>query len=94
MGTGAAGDGPVEVPQEFRDIGYSGAFHLTLPVGDPDHPDPKAAAELAAKVPMLSPSTPGWMVLSVDVERATAVMVRRDADAVAEALTRRGDDRG
>jgi len=73
----------VEVPAEFRAIGYSGEFWLDIPPEDGVSLD-----ELAALAPCLSPS-PGWMVLQVDLENQVARFVRRDADAVMETFTRR-----
>jgi hypothetical protein len=76
---------PVEVPEEFRAIGYSGLFHRTLPVENSTHEEIVA---MASRAPFLSP-TRGWMILSVDVKDRTALAVRRDASAFIEAVTSR-----
>lgn len=85
----------VPVPDDFKAIGYSGLFWMETPVrrdsGSPDEPDgspesPDEIEAMAARAPFLA-RNPGWIVLAVDVEAASALLVRRDDSAVVEALT-------
>lgn len=62
----------VPVPQEFRDLGYSGTFWLEIPI------DPRSEAEPPALL-----TTPGWLFL----ERSATdrcIVVREDRRAVVD----------
>jgi hypothetical protein len=73
----------VNVPEEFRRIGYSGVFHVdaVLSIMSTD-----TIIEWKAKVPCLLP-TDGWMALSIDCAAGTVTVVRRDAAALVDIAT-------
>lgn len=77
---------PVPVPPEFQEIGYSGEFWMDAVIGEGVDVD-----VLRAQCPYLLGNT-GWMGLAVveHPEGLSLRVVRRDADAVREALIRRG----
>jgi hypothetical protein len=75
----------VEVPQEFQEIGYSGEFWMDAVLADDVDVE-----EWRAKVPCLLGNT-GWMALAIveHPESLSMRCVRRDSDAIWEALTAR-----
>jgi len=66
----------VEVPEDFKRIGYSGLFWKEIEV----HPD-------APNQPPCLLGNTGWMLLSRD--EGKGIIVRRDADALADIFVRR-----
>lgn len=74
------------VPRDFQMIGYSGLFRAESNWAG----TPEELVTFEAGLPKLPP-TPGWMALAVnrEAEPPTVVLVRRDSDAVVEALTAR-----
>lgn len=75
----------VTVPAEFADIGYSGLFHLEVPITG----TPADVERLRSEVPFLMTQR-GWMALKV-VEVADGprmVVVRRDSDAICDLVLR------
>lgn len=77
----AGGCGCVILPEEFRGIGFSGLFHTTTDLR------PGAFAAFRDRVPCLV-SGDRWVLASVDEATMTGVLVRKDAIAIMEALTR------
>lgn len=75
----------VNVPPAFVAIGYSGLFHAIADM----KMSPDEVQQWRDKVPCLL-KKPGWMALSITDDNHM-VVVRRDADAVVEALAGRGD---
>jgi hypothetical protein len=72
----------LEVPEDFARIGYSGLFHHVC-----IFPDTTTREGWRAKAPCLL--SQGWMLLEIN-DAGEGVVVRRDSDAVVEALTGRG----
>jgi hypothetical protein len=70
----------VDVPEDFRQIGYSGLFHTTC-----SFPDDTTREKYTAKAPYLVGNT-GWMLLTVRGD-GLGVLVRRDANALWDLLT-------
>ena len=86
-------DVSADVPAVWKAIGFSGLFSIETTLGDPDHPlTPEQVDEFEAKLPDRVPfgSNSGWLALRVNrqADPFTVVLVRRDADATAEALLR------
>ena len=79
----APGAGPLEVPSEFRRIGFGGDFHLNV-VAD-------GLALWRRMVPCLLGNS-GWMALRVNGDD-TVTVVRKDAAAIIEAMTGRSAGR-
>ena len=77
----------VDVPAEWRAIGFSGAFHLISSLAADVDAD-VLAARLPDRVPFGTNS--GWLALSVDREERTVLLVREDAAAIVELCTRPG----
>ena len=81
-----------DVPQTYKDLGFSGLFSVESDLGDPDGEPltPKQVDEFEAKLPARVPfgSESGWLALRVNREKGTVVLVRRDAEAVTEAMVR------
>lgn len=77
----------VTVPEAFRAIGYSGFFHLQADM----NMDPGEVEQWRTKVPCLLRQR-GWMALAVTdtADGPRMVVVRRDADAVWELMTKGG----
>jgi len=75
--------GPLEVPPEFRRIGFSGDFHLNV-VAD-------GLPLWRRMVPCLLGNS-GWMALRVNNDD-TVTVVRKDAAAIIEAMTGRSAGR-
>jgi hypothetical protein len=73
----------VEVPEEFRRIGYSGMFTVEAEITDAT---PTLLDEWTAKVPCLLPGD-GWLALAVDLATRTITLVRRDSAAVVDVAT-------
>lgn len=72
---------PVDVPDEFTAIGYSGQFHLEVPID-------RAVLEHAIHgMPATIPG--GWLVLRADLQAETAVLVREDAAAMEDLYHKR-----
>jgi hypothetical protein len=81
------------VPQTYKDLGFSGLFSVETALGGPDEPlTPEQVDEFEAKLPARVPfgSNSGWLALRVNREAVppTVVLVRRDAEAVTEAAVR------
>lgn len=75
---------PVEVPEDFRRIGFSGLFWLEVPMADDGEMNP----DLVAKLPQFAPhSGDKWILLSHDAATRTSIIVRRDDVALVEAFT-------
>lgn len=75
----------VTVPDGFRAIGYSGVFHLEVPING----TLSEVKKLRADVPFLMPQR-GWMALEVTdhTDGPHMVIVRRDSNAIADLMIR------
>lgn len=71
----------VILPEEFRQIGFSGLFHVTTDLDD------GAYAEFRDRVPCLVGGD-RWVLASVDEATMTGVLVRKDSIAIVEAFVR------
>jgi hypothetical protein len=71
----------VILPETFRQIGFSGLFHVTTQL------EPGTYDAFRDRVPCLTAGD-RWVLASVDQETMTGVLVRKDSIAVMEALTR------
>jgi hypothetical protein len=85
-----------QVPQPWKDLGFSGLFSVESTLGDAVHPmTPADIDTFEAKLPDRVPfgSNSGWLALRVnrDAIPPTVVLVRRDADALTEAYLRSAD---
>jgi hypothetical protein len=85
-----------QVPQEWKDLGFSGLFSVESVLGDAAHPmTPADIDTFENKLPDRVPfgSNSGWLALRVnrDAVPPTVVLVRRDADALTEAYLRDGN---
>ena len=69
----------VTVPEPYRQLGFSGLFHLEIdaPVGYRE--------ELKARAPHIIPGSIGWLLLEVTSE-GRAVLVRKDSYAIADLM--------
>jgi hypothetical protein len=69
----------VTVPESYRQLGFSGLFHLEIdtPVGYRE--------ELKATAPRIIPGSIGWLLLEVTSE-GRAVLVRKDSYAIADLM--------
>lgn len=76
-------DQPVDVPGEWRNLGFSGLFHFTVALAD-DADAEEHAAKLPATVPFGTNSS--MLALSVDVEARTVLVVRADYAAVLDVV--------
>lgn len=65
---------PVDVPPEYAAIGYSGQFHLAVPI------DRDVLEYAAHGMPHTIPG--GWLVLRADLQAETVILVREDAAAM------------
>lgn len=80
----------VVVPPDWRQIGFSGAFHIDAVVADTE---PAALDSLAAQLPAQVPfgTNSGWLALRLnrEVDPPTVTLVRKDAAAIWELCTTR-----
>lgn len=71
----------VKLPEEFRQIGFSGLFSASTSLG------PGAYEMYRDRVPCLVGGD-RWVLASVDEVSGTGILVRKDEIAIVEALTR------
>lgn len=70
----------LDVPEDFRRIGYSGLFWHDAQLDDTS---PVSLDTWEARCPFLL-DTPGWMALRVNREAGTITLVRKDWSAVGD----------
>jgi hypothetical protein len=75
----------VNIPEEFKRIGYSGQFTIEAVISDAT---PAVLTEWESKVPCLLPQD-GWIALSINRNARTIVLVRRDTAAIVDIATKR-----
>lgn len=71
---------PIEVPETFKAIGFSGFFHT-----ETGFHDDETRESFRAKAPCLL-KDPGWMLLCVN-ENGTGTLVRKDIHAFLDAYS-------